>query len=127
MYKNNKILNFFLLAAPPLPGFRPDSSGYPKQQGYPNQGQGFPPPPYSGFVPPIPPNFGHFPPGPDPSMHSSYQEDPLGGVSNFQFSEKSIRMAFIRLVNCYYFILFYYMLLSILYKKINFISSMRIN
>lgn len=87
--------------APPQPGFYPggypQQPGYPPQPGYPQQpgypGQGYPPPPQyaGGFVPPTVPNFGHLPPQ-SAETHSSMD----GG--NFEFSDKSIRMGFIRKV-----------------------------
>lgn len=96
------------VSAPPQPGFYPggfpgqppypQQQGYPPQQpGYPGQG-GFPPPPYGGggFVPP--PTFGHLPPPTD--MYSgggSNIEDGYRGADHgLQFSDKTIKLAFIR-------------------------------
>jgi len=77
----------------PYPGYPPqDQGGYPPPGGYPSQGQGgYPPPPQAGFF--VPPGVGHLPP--PVNTDPEYKRDDL---TEFQFSEKSIRMAFIRKV-----------------------------
>uniref|UniRef100_A0A1B6D3N7 Uncharacterized protein n=1 Tax=Clastoptera arizonana TaxID=38151 RepID=A0A1B6D3N7_9HEMI len=81
--------------APPQPGFYP--GGFPGQApGYPGAGV---PPPYGGgggsFVPP--PTFGHhLPPQQDMFINGSNAEDPVRG--EYQFTDKTIRLGFIRKV-----------------------------
>uniref|UniRef100_U5EY08 Putative n-methyl-d-aspartate receptor-associated protein n=1 Tax=Corethrella appendiculata TaxID=1370023 RepID=U5EY08_9DIPT len=95
------------------PGYPPQGPGYPQQgPGYPPQGPGYPPQP--GFNPGYPPQPGFnagYPqpggmppysvPGQDPVGYAggpSYDPEDPGSVKGFDFTEESIRKAFIRKV-----------------------------
>lgn len=100
---------------PPPPGFQvpypqppfPPQGGYP-QAGYP--GAGYPQPGYpqagypaGGFAPGAPPSYdtvyGGPPPPQDPGMYgTNYASEPVGDVSGFEFSDKTVRQGFIRKV-----------------------------
>ncbi|XP_046659367.1 protein lifeguard 1-like isoform X2 [Homalodisca vitripennis] len=90
--------------APPPAGFFPGGGGYP-QGGYPQQPgypPGFQPPPGSGYPPP----YGGAPPGGFPAPPAFHLPPPSDmnnaengyGNADFGFSDKSIRMGFIRKV-----------------------------
>uniref|UniRef100_A0A8D9AYH3 Rhodopsin n=1 Tax=Cacopsylla melanoneura TaxID=428564 RepID=A0A8D9AYH3_9HEMI len=106
--------------APPEPGFYPGVHPSAPPPGYPPQGGGYPQPgyPQPGYPPaagyPAP---GYPPPNQGPNMSGYGDIESGGGGGAFDFSEKTIRLAFIRKVYSILMIQFITLILIILAGK----------